>query len=169
MSKAKKKIVCFIDSFTSGGAQKQMVMLVNGLHLLGIGEVQTLQYYDIDFFAQEIDPAVKRNKIIFKNKLKSVFEIICFFSNLICCCFEMMCFCLEIICFCFELICFGWKYDPSKKNFVVRMPTFALANKKHLVQTHSQLLVAKAPCANPLYTACDKSTFVQTHSKLLHR
>lgn len=81
MSKAKKKIVCFIDSFTSGGAQKQMAMLVNGLHLLGIGEVQTLQYYDIDFFAQEIDPAVKRNKIIFKNKLKLVFEIIRFFAK----------------------------------------------------------------------------------------
>ena len=56
-------------------------MLVNGLHLLGIGEVQTLQYHDIDFFAQEIDPAVKRNKIIYKNKLKSVFEIIRFFAK----------------------------------------------------------------------------------------
>jgi glycosyltransferase involved in cell wall biosynthesis len=81
MSKAKKKIVCFIDSFTSGGAQKQMVMLVNGLHFLGIGEVQTLQYHDIDFFEKEIDSAVKRNKIVNKNKLKSVFEIIRFFAK----------------------------------------------------------------------------------------
>lgn len=76
-----KKIVCFIDSFTSGGAQKQMVMLANGLNLSGIGKVQTLQYHDIDFFEKDIDPSIRRNKILYKNKLKSVFEIIRFFAK----------------------------------------------------------------------------------------
>ena len=81
MSTLKKKIVCFIDSFTSGGAQKQMVMLANGLSEYKEFEVQTLQYHDIDFFAKQINPEIKKNKIIFNNKLKLVFEIIRFFAN----------------------------------------------------------------------------------------
>lgn len=81
MSKLKKKIVCFIDSFTSGGAQKQMVMLANGLSEHKEFEVQTLQYHDIDFFAKQISPEIKKNKILFKNKSKLVFEIIRFFMN----------------------------------------------------------------------------------------
>ena len=81
MSKSKKKIVCFIDSFASGGAQKQMVMLANGLSGNKEFEIQTLQYHDIDFFAKQINPEIQRNKIIFKNKLKLFFKIIRFFAK----------------------------------------------------------------------------------------
>lgn len=72
-----KKIICFIDSFSSGGAQKQMVMLANGLSK--DNDVKTLQYHDLNFFADKLDPTITQNKIIIKNKLSRIISIIYYF------------------------------------------------------------------------------------------
>jgi glycosyltransferase involved in cell wall biosynthesis len=72
-----KKIICFIDSFSSGGAQKQMVMLANGLSK--VYDVKTLQYHDLNFFADKLDPTITQNKIIIKNKLSRIISIIYYF------------------------------------------------------------------------------------------
>ena len=51
-----KNVVCFIDSFNSGGAQKQMVMLANGLCVTN--KVKTLQYHDLNFFSEFLNKSI---------------------------------------------------------------------------------------------------------------
>lgn len=63
------KILCFIDSLNSGGAQRQLVMLAKLLKQTGY-DVAVLCYYHIDFFQHVLDDAnipviyVKPNKIL---------------------------------------------------------------------------------------------------------
>ena len=45
----KIKVLCFIDSFNSGGAQKQMALISNGLTKRGY-LLETLQYHPLFFF-----------------------------------------------------------------------------------------------------------------------
>lgn len=71
------KVICFIDSFASGGAQKQMVMLANGLS--DSYDVKTLQYHDINFFSTQLNPLIAQNKIIRNNKILRAFLIIVYF------------------------------------------------------------------------------------------
>lgn len=75
MDFSKIKILCFIDSFTSGGAQKQMVMLVNGLYDAGY-EVTTLQYRSHDFFANLIRDDVKRIFVHERGKFSKIMQLI---------------------------------------------------------------------------------------------
>ncbi len=77
MAKKSEKIICFIDSFASGGAQKQMVMLANGLSKSH--EVKTLQYHNIDFFSKLLNPKVKRMKVLHSNKLLRIIMLLTFF------------------------------------------------------------------------------------------
>ena len=49
-SSQSKRILCFIDSFNSGGAQKQMSLIADGFSDKGYF-VETLQYHPYDFFA----------------------------------------------------------------------------------------------------------------------
>ena len=72
-----KKIICFIDSFNSGGAQKQMMMLANGLDKEH--KVQTLQYHDLDFFSKSINHNIKQHKILEKNIIVRLIKLILFF------------------------------------------------------------------------------------------
>ena len=69
-----KNIVCFIDSFTSGGAQKQMIMLANGLCVSN--KVKTLQYHDINFFSELLNKSVFQHKVLVTNKLSRIFGIL---------------------------------------------------------------------------------------------
>ncbi|MDA8895358.1 glycosyltransferase [Flavobacteriales bacterium] len=69
-----KNIVCLIDSFNSGGAQKQMVMLVNGL--CESNKVKTLQYHDINFFSDLLNKSVFQHKVLKSNKLSRIFHIL---------------------------------------------------------------------------------------------
>jgi len=71
----KEKVICITDSFNSGGAQKQMVMLANGLLSKGY-EVSTLQYYDLNFFSNLLNRNIVVLKTIHKNKIIRVFNII---------------------------------------------------------------------------------------------
>lgn len=48
------KILCFIDNLGSGGAQRQMVYLAKGFKSKG-HDVSLLVYYDIPFFANELE------------------------------------------------------------------------------------------------------------------
>jgi glycosyltransferase involved in cell wall biosynthesis len=74
-----KKIICFTDSFNSGGAQKQMVMLVNGLDK--DHEVQTLQYHDLIFFSKSINQNIKQGKILEKNTILRVLKLLLYFNK----------------------------------------------------------------------------------------
>jgi len=69
-----KNIVCFIDSFTSGGAQKQMLLLANGLCVSN--KVKTLQYHDINFFSELLNKSVFQHKVLVTNKLSRIFGIL---------------------------------------------------------------------------------------------
>ena len=71
-----KKIICFTDSFNSGGAQKQMMMLANGLDKEH--EVKTLQYHDINFFSKFINQNIKQHKILEKNIILRVLKLLFF-------------------------------------------------------------------------------------------
>jgi len=51
------KILCFIDSFVSGGAQRQMVLLASGLQALGHRVEMFVYYPDLDFFCSHVDRA----------------------------------------------------------------------------------------------------------------
>ena len=75
MAIKRKKIICFIDSFCSGGAQKQMVMLINGLSQAGY-DVTTLQYRSHDFFCNLIRADVKRIFIQKEGMLSRVLHLI---------------------------------------------------------------------------------------------
>tara|TARA_B110000902_G_C14234657_1_gene560192 strand:- start:332 stop:1375 length:1044 start_codon:yes stop_codon:yes gene_type:complete len=69
-----KNIVCFIDSFNSGGAQKQMVMLANGL--CATNKVKTLQYHDLNFFSELLNISIFQHKVLMTNKLSRIFGIL---------------------------------------------------------------------------------------------
>tara|TARA_B110001450_G_C17647224_1_gene491737 strand:- start:847 stop:1923 length:1077 start_codon:yes stop_codon:yes gene_type:complete len=56
----KIKVLCFIDSFNSGGAQKQMALISNGLTKRGY-LLETLQYHPLFFFKTNL---VKKNNIV---------------------------------------------------------------------------------------------------------
>lgn len=69
------KILCFIDSLGTGGAQRQMVELAKGFKEKG-HEVSFLTYHSINFFKPELDKhniAVKT--IVEHNYLKRLFKI----------------------------------------------------------------------------------------------
>ena len=71
------KILCFIDSFTSGGAQKQMALIANGLTKRGY-LLETLQYHPLFFFKTDL---VKKNNIVshknlFVRSIKIIFFLI---------------------------------------------------------------------------------------------
>ena len=69
-----KKIICFTDSFNSGGAQKQMVMLANGLSTTN--KVKTLQYHDLNFFSELLNKSIFQHKVLMTNKLSRIFGIL---------------------------------------------------------------------------------------------
>jgi glycosyltransferase involved in cell wall biosynthesis len=69
-----KNIVCFIDSFNSGGAQKQMVMLANGL--CATNKVKTLQYHDLNFFSEFLNKSIFQYKVLMTNKFSRIFGIL---------------------------------------------------------------------------------------------
>ena len=79
MSFGNKKIVCFIDSFNSGGAQKQMVMLANGLSKKN--SFITLQYHDLNFFSKLLRKKIIRKKVLTTNKLIRIIKIVSFFRK----------------------------------------------------------------------------------------
>ena len=66
----KRKIVLVTDSFNSGGAQKQIVMLANGIAENDMFEVSTIQYYDYNFFEKQLSSKVVKYKLLEKYKLK---------------------------------------------------------------------------------------------------
>jgi len=71
----KIKVLCFIDSFNSGGAQKQMALLSDGLTKRGY-LLETLQYHPLSFFKTNL---VKKNNIVFhKNKFIRFIKVIFF-------------------------------------------------------------------------------------------
>ena len=72
------KVICFIDSFNSGGAQKQMVMLANGLS--EENEVKTLQYHDLNFFSKKINSKITRKVILSNNKFVRTYKIVRFLA-----------------------------------------------------------------------------------------
>ena len=51
------KIICFIDSLSSGGAQRQMVNLARGLKAKGHTVELLLYFPEFDFFRSEIEQA----------------------------------------------------------------------------------------------------------------
>jgi len=57
------KVLCFIDSFASGGAQKQMALISDGLTKRGY-LLETLQYHPLFFFKTNL---VKKNNIVSHN------------------------------------------------------------------------------------------------------
>ena len=71
-----KNVVCFIDSFNSGGAQKQMVMLANGLCVKN--KVKTLQYHDLNFFSEFLNKSIFQYKVLMTNKFSRIFGILNF-------------------------------------------------------------------------------------------
>lgn len=73
-----KKIVCFTDSFSSGGSQKQMVLLANGLCSKG-HHIDTLQYHDLNFFTDDLDKKIVINKVLSKTKLTRIIKTTQFF------------------------------------------------------------------------------------------
>ena len=76
----KKKIICFSDSFDSGGAQKQMILLANGLANKRY-DVATLQYHDLNFFAHLLNNNVQIYKKIETNKIIRALKLLVFFYN----------------------------------------------------------------------------------------
>ena len=67
-------ILCLIDSFNSGGAQKQMMLLANGL-IKNKYKVATLQYYNLNFWSNHLDKRILRLKCLHKNKFIRTFKI----------------------------------------------------------------------------------------------
>ena len=74
-----KKIICFIDSFNSGGAQKQMAMLANGLSKNN--QVTTLQYHDLNFFSRLLENNISQKKILTRNRLMRIIKILLYFNK----------------------------------------------------------------------------------------
>ncbi|MDB0069466.1 glycosyltransferase [Flavobacteriaceae bacterium] len=72
----KTKVICFIDSLNGGGAQKQIILLANGLSEKY--DVSILYYQDFNFFISDIDENVHINKIISRFYFVKVFKILKF-------------------------------------------------------------------------------------------
>lgn len=71
----KKKILFFIDSLGSGGAQKQMVELAKGF-LANNNEVEFLVYHPLDFYNAELNNAgIKINLISEESYLRRILKI----------------------------------------------------------------------------------------------
>lgn len=68
------KVVCLIDSFNSGGAQKQMMLLANGL-IKNKFKVATLQYHNLNFWGNYLDKRILRLKSVHKSKFIRTFKI----------------------------------------------------------------------------------------------
>lgn len=69
------KILCFIDSLGSGGAQRQLVELGKGFKEYG-HEVLFLTYHEINFFKPELDAVhIPVKTIVEPNYLKRIFKI----------------------------------------------------------------------------------------------
>lgn len=77
MNNKSKKVICFIDSFSAGGAQKQMIMLANGLIKSHV--VKTLQYHNLDFFSKLLDSKIEKIKILDSIKIVRIFKLLLFF------------------------------------------------------------------------------------------
>ena len=71
------KVLCFIDSFASGGAQKQMALISDGLTKRGY-LLETLQYHPLFFFKTNL---VKKNNIVSHNNSFIRYIKIIFFFN----------------------------------------------------------------------------------------
>ncbi len=76
MNRKKLSLLCFIDSLNSGGAQKQMVHLSNGLSKFY--DVTLLKYHGLEFFSEKVDKNVKLVTIEHKNQFVRFFKIISF-------------------------------------------------------------------------------------------
>lgn len=74
----KKRIVLVTDSFNSGGAQKQLVNLANGLACNSNYIVTTVQYYKFDFFESFLSDTIKVVKILPKKKIIRVCRLVKF-------------------------------------------------------------------------------------------
>ena len=68
-------IIILTDSLTSGGAQKQIVMLANGLAKSGY-KVKIIQYYHYNFFKNQIDDSIEILYCTHQNKLIRTLKII---------------------------------------------------------------------------------------------
>lgn len=69
------KILCFIDSLGSGGAQRQLVELAKGFKEKG-HEVLFLTYHEINFFKHELDAVhIPVKTVVEPNYLKRTFKI----------------------------------------------------------------------------------------------
>src|SRR5690554_5871560 len=69
------KILCFIDSLGTGGAQRQMVELAKGFKEKG-HEVSFLTYHKSNFFKPELDKFnIPVKTIVESNYLKRLFKI----------------------------------------------------------------------------------------------
>ncbi len=80
MSK-KEKVLLFTDSFNSGGAQKQIVMLANGINEIKEFQVETLQYHDLNFFEKYLSKNIQRNKVLESNKILRILKLILFLKK----------------------------------------------------------------------------------------
>jgi glycosyltransferase involved in cell wall biosynthesis len=69
------KVICLIDSFNSGGAQKQMMLLANGLANKRF-EVATLQYHDINFWSDSLDKRIIRFRGVHRNKFVRTIKVL---------------------------------------------------------------------------------------------
>lgn len=76
-----KKIILVTDSFSSGGAQKQMIMLANGLSDTGIYEIITIQYYNYNFFDDMLSQKIRIEKCFVSNKITRAFSILRFLNK----------------------------------------------------------------------------------------
>lgn len=72
----KTKVICFIDSLNGGGAQKQIILLANGLSEKY--DVSILYYHNLNFLKDNIDKKVSIKKILSNNILLKIFKILKF-------------------------------------------------------------------------------------------
>jgi len=69
----KTKVICFIDSLNGGGAQKQIILLANGLSEKY--DVSILYYHDLNFLKDNVDKKVSTTKILSNNNLFKLIKI----------------------------------------------------------------------------------------------
>ena len=72
----KKKVICFIDSLNSGGAQKQLIFLANGL--CDEYEVTFLIYHDLVHFRSMLDESITLVKKVKKKRICRFISILNF-------------------------------------------------------------------------------------------
>ncbi|AZJ35034.1 glycosyltransferase [Tenacibaculum singaporense] len=75
----KSKVVLVTDSFNSGGAQKQLVNLANGLEESKKYSITTVQYYKYSFFENLLSKDIKVVKVITENKIIRIYKLVLFF------------------------------------------------------------------------------------------